>query len=189
MAREGFQGLTFEALAAESGENKALIGYHFGNKAGLLVVLVDSVVHDANATLVNEIKRLPGGTKRTHLLINSHRVISGNDQAYQLFFELLPYIVRDPQLTPRLAVLYRWYRDLDAWALLPKPEAQHNADLRALSALTVAVTDGLALQHTSDPDFDIRAPYDLWERLIKQLIEANPAFAGEALDEETAETE
>jgi AcrR family transcriptional regulator len=189
LAREGFKGLTFEALAAESGENKALIAYHFGNKAGLLVVLVDSVVHDANATLVNEIKRLPEGNKRTQLLINSHRVISGNGQAYQLFFELLPYIFRDPQLTPRLAVLYRWYRDLDAWALLPRQEAQQNADLRALSALTVAVTDGLALQHASDPDFDIRAPYDLWERLIKQLIEASPTFGGEAADKETAQSE
>lgn len=175
LSRDGFAGLTFEAIAAEAGENKALIAYHFGNKAGLLTVLVDSVVHDANAAMVSEILRLPAGSRRTQLLVNSHRVISADSQEYQLFFELVPHILRDPQLTPRLSDLYKWYRDLDAWALLPSREAQEDADLRALSALTVAVTDGLALQHASDPDFDIRPAYDLWERLIRHVLAATPA--------------
>ncbi len=43
--REGFGGLTFERIAAESGENGALIRYHFGSKAGLVSALVDDVLY------------------------------------------------------------------------------------------------------------------------------------------------
>lgn len=165
LLRDGFGGLTFEAISAEANEHKGLIAYHFGNKAGLTTALVDSVAHDANKALANEILRLPGGSRRLRRLIDSHRLISSDVQAYQLFLELVPHILRDSRLRPRLATLYRWYRDLDAWAIAPEPGAEP-PDLDALCALTVAVTDGLALQQASDPEFDLRPAYRLWERLV-----------------------
>ena len=53
----GFAGLTFEAIAAEAHENKASIRYHFGNKAGLIEALADSVVHDDNVALLKALRR------------------------------------------------------------------------------------------------------------------------------------
>ncbi len=170
LARDGFAGITFDAVAAEANENKALIAYHFGNKAGFLTALIDSVAHDANKTLANEVQRLPVGSRRVRRLIDSHRVISADTDAYRLFFDLVPHILRDPQLMPRLATLYRWYRDLDAWAMRPQVPSGSTSDLDALSALTVAVTDGLALQHASDPDFDLRRAYRLWETIIDGFL-------------------
>lgn len=165
LLRDGFGGLTFEAIAAEANEHKALIAYHFGNKAGLTTALVDSVAHDANRALANEVLRLPGGSRRLRRLIDSHRLISSDVHAYRLFFELVPHILRDGRLKPRLATLYRWYRDLDAWAMAPAPQ-EDPPDLDALCALTVAVTDGLALQRAADPGFDLRPAYRLWEGLV-----------------------
>lgn len=175
LARDGFAGVTFDAVAAEANENKALIAYHFGNKAGLVTALIDSVAHDANKTLANEVGRLPVGSRRVRRLIDSHRVISADTQAYQLFFDLVPHILRDPQLLPRLATLYKWYRDLDAWALRPQVDDAATADLDSLSALTVAVTDGLALQHASDPDFDLRDAYHLWESFVDSYLRSRNA--------------
>jgi len=171
LARDGYSGITFDAVAAESNENKALIAYHFGNKAGLLTALIDSVAHDANKTLANEIRRLPDGSRRLRRLIDSHRVISGDVGAYQMFFDLVPHILRDEQLRPRLATLYRWYRDLDVWAVRRGGQVSDKADLAALSAITVAVTDGLALQHASDPDFDLRGAYRLWESMVAAYLQ------------------
>ena len=44
----GFEALKLSAIAREAGESKASIGYHFGNKDGLVTALVDSLAHDAN---------------------------------------------------------------------------------------------------------------------------------------------
>lgn len=179
LARDGFAGITFDAVAAEANENKALIAYHFGNKAGLLTALIDSVAHDGNLALATEVQRLPVGSRRVRRLIDSHRVISADTAAYQLFFDLVPHILRDPQLLPRLATLYRWYRDLDAWAMRPQAQEVTGVDLEALSALTVAVTDGLALQHASDPDFDFRGAYRLWETIVDAYLEIEGAEAAD----------
>ncbi|HQF51907.1 MAG TPA: TetR/AcrR family transcriptional regulator [Thermoleophilia bacterium] len=176
LARDGFSGVTFDAVAAEANENKALIAYHFGNKAGLITALVDSVAHDANKALANEILRLPGGARRVRRLIDSHRIISSDVAAYRVFLDLVPHILRDEDLRPRLATLYRWYRDLDAWAMAPGDPAAP-PELDDLCALTVAVTDGLALQHAADPGFDLRAAYRLWERLVRTFLEAGAAHA------------
>lgn len=173
LARDGFSGITFDAVAEEANENKALIAYHFGNKAGLITALVDSVAHDANKALANEILRLPDGARRVRRLIDSHRVISSDIGSYQVFLDLVPHILRDEELRPRLATLYRWYRDLDAWAIAPRP-GRTSKELSALCALTVAVTDGLALQHASDPEFDMRPAYRLWERFVAAYLGAGP---------------
>jgi len=37
----GFEALKLSAIARAAGESKASIGYHFGNKAGLVTALVD----------------------------------------------------------------------------------------------------------------------------------------------------
>ncbi len=177
LARDGFTGLTFDAIAAEANVRKALIAYHFGNKDGLVTALVDSVAHDANRALANEVRRLPTGTRRVHLLIDSHRVISGDVPAYQLFFDLVPHILRNPDLRSRLATLYSWYRDLDAWAIGAGRPGMEGVDLEALSALTVAVTEGLALQHASDPDFDMLRAYRLWESFVATYLKIAAAPA------------
>ena len=46
LAERGFSGLTLNAVAVESGENKAMTKYYFGNKAGLIAALLDAAVHD-----------------------------------------------------------------------------------------------------------------------------------------------
>jgi AcrR family transcriptional regulator len=60
---KGFAGLTFEAIAAEAGENRASIRYHFANKAGLIEALADSVVHDDNVALLKRLQQ-PDATDR-----------------------------------------------------------------------------------------------------------------------------
>ena len=177
----GFAGLTFEAIAAEAQENRASIRYHFGNKAGLIEALADSVVHDDNVALL---KRLgepdTTDTDRVGVLLSMHRRSTKSQQGYRRFWDLFPHLVRDEELQPRMAELFRWYRDLDEWALAPDADAELKRRLDPLCAITVAVCDGLAEQIAADPQFDVDAVFDYWEGIVRELRER--AFRAVGLD-------
>ena len=69
LVRDGFTALTLSAIAVEAEESKASIGYHFGNKDGLVAALVDSLTHDANRALIQECLSLPPGPARMQALL------------------------------------------------------------------------------------------------------------------------
>ena len=165
---KGFTGLTFEAISAESGENRASIRYHFGNKAGLIEALADSVVHDDNVALLRRLSE-PGTTDRVGMLLTMHRRTTKSLQGYRRFWDLFPHLIRDAELQPRMADLYQWYRDLDEWALAPDADVALKRELDPLCAITVAVCDGLAEQIAADPDFDVDAVFDYWAAVVREL--------------------
>ena len=177
----GFAGLTFEAIAAEAHENKASIRYHFGNKAGLIEALADSVVHDDNMTLLRSLGRpAAGGADRVEMLLAMHRHSTKAQVGYRRFWDLFPQLIRDDELRTRMAELYDWYRDLDEWALAPDADARLKRELDPLCAITVAVCDGLAEQIAADPDFDVDEVFDYWEGVVRELRER--AFRAAGID-------
>lgn len=184
LARDGYRGLSLEAIAAEAGENKASIRYHFGNKAGLVTALVDSVVHDENVKLLKDLSR--AGDDRVTILMEMHRRTTLNAAQYRLFFDLFPNVIRDAALWPRMAELYRWYRELDGMALAPDAGDEQRARVEVLTSLTVAVCDGLALQHISDPDFDLEPVFEQYERIVRATLDSFGLAAGAAAGEAAA---
>ena len=87
LASGGFEALKLSAIAAEAGEAKASIGYHFGNKDGLVTALVDSLAHDANRALIEETNALPPGDARVHALIDGEARIVADAESFQAFFD------------------------------------------------------------------------------------------------------
>lgn len=184
LGRDGFTGLSLEAIAAEAGENKASIRYHFGNKAGLITALVDLVVHDENVQLLKDLSKT--GDDRIAVLMEMHRRTTTNAAGYRLFFDLFPNVVRDATLWPRMAELYRWYRELDAVALAPGADDALRARVEVLTSLTVATCDGLAMQHLSDPDYDLAPVFELYEHLVRAALDEIGVSAGGARAAEQA---
>ncbi len=172
----GFEALKLSAIAREAGESKASIGYHFGNKAGLVTALVDSLAHDANRSLIEETGRLPQGAQRVHALIDGETRIAADAESFMAFFEVLPHALREPDLRERVAALYDGYRETVTRCL----DAGHAASavrLRPFAMLMIAIVDGLAIQHGLDPEgADVAAATALWERLARPyLAESGPA--------------
>ena len=169
LAGGGFEALKLSAIAREAGESKASIGYHFGNKAGLVTALVDSLAHDANRGLIEETGRLPRGEQRIHALIDGETRIAADAESFLSFFEVLPYALREPDLRERVAALYDGYREtvmrcLDADQAPPAP-------LRPFAMLMIAIVDGLAIQHGLDPEgADVAAATALWEQLARPYL-------------------
>ena len=181
LGRDGYRALTFETIAREAGENPALIRYHFGSKAGLISVLVDAVLYLEAVDLIGTLSSTPAGEGRRRALFRMHRTMARDLKGYDEFYELIPNVLRDPGLRPKLRDLMHWYRALDAWALAKDSSEAEAAELEPLSLLTVAVLDGVALQVEADSELDVGPAFDLWERLVLDYLhERDGGAAGEA---------
>ena len=170
LASGGFEALKLSAIAAEAGESKASIGYHFGNKAGLVTALVDALTHEANRGLMAETAEVAAGEARVRALIDGETRIIGDAEAFQSFFEVLPHALRDPDLRERVAALYEGYRETVLRCLAAGDEDEHRR-LRPFAMLMIAIVDGLALQHGLDPgNADVAAATSLWEELASPFL-------------------
>ena len=170
LASGGFEALKLSAIAAEAGESKASIGYHFGNKAGLVTALVDALTHEANRGLMAETAEAAAGEARVRALIDGETRIIGDAEAFQSFFEVLPHALRDPDLRERVAALYEGYRETVLRCLAAGDEDEHRR-LRPFAMLMIAIVDGLALQHGLDPgNADVAAATSLWEELASPFL-------------------
>ncbi|HEY5473995.1 MAG TPA: TetR/AcrR family transcriptional regulator [Candidatus Limnocylindrales bacterium] len=170
LVREGFSALSLAAVAEEAGESKASIGYHFGGKDGLIVALVDSLVHEANRSLVTETNVYPMGEQRLRVLMEGELRIIEDSASFVALLEILPYAMRDEPLRSRIADLYIGYRDTVLTALNVQDDPQR-APLASFASLTIAVVDGLAIQHGLDPArVDIEAATLLWLKMARCLL-------------------
>lgn len=170
LASGGFEALKLSAIAREAGESKASIGYHFGNKAGLVTALVDALTHEANRGLMAETAVATAGEARVRALIDGETRIIGDAEWFQSFSDVLPHALRDPDLRERVAALYEGYRETVLRCLDAKDEDERRR-LRPFAMLMIAIVDGLALQHGLDPDgADVGAATDLWERLAAPFL-------------------
>jgi AcrR family transcriptional regulator len=171
--REGFGGLTFERIAQESGENGALIRYHFGSKAGLVRALVDAVLFSQARGLIQRLAPLKPGKERREALLRRRRDVAVDLTVFMRMFEVTPAALRDPELRPKYRDLMRWYRTLNAWVYGSEhPDEREKAALEPLAVLMSAILNGIALQVQTDPDLDVKPAFDLWEQFVTQYLES-----------------
>jgi AcrR family transcriptional regulator len=175
VATDGIDALTLQTVSTAAGENKAMISYYFGNKAGLIAAVLDSVIHDEYVASRNRMKNVDTAQRRTQLVDEMRRMTSATEE-FRVFFELLPYVLRDEALRRRIAVLYKWYWSMklewlgvgDARAALRDP------DLLGLTQILSAVIDGLAVQNAIDPDLDLANSYRVFLRILEGSLAVSP---------------
>jgi AcrR family transcriptional regulator len=172
LARDGFNGLTVDAVAREAGEYRDAVRYHFGSKAGLIAAVVDSLAHDQSVESYAATTTLPSGPARVHELVAGDLRLTGDVRSFQDFYELLPHVLRDDDLRAKVAALYGWYRDLYVRGFSERPDAAQRELLERHASLMVAVIDGLAVQKALDPaGCDLGALFDLWEAMLRRSLE------------------
>ena len=171
IAADGIAALTLNTVAAESGENKAMISYYFGNKAGLVAAVLDSVIHDEYVVARGRMSDLDPEQRRQQLVREMRRMSEAGDE-FAVFFELLPCVLRDEVLRGRIAELYRWYGQakLEWLGFGGSSGALADADLLGLSQVLSAVIDGLALQAAIDPDMDLSTPFRVLDRMLAGTV-------------------
>ena len=170
LADAGFEALTLKSVSERAGENKAMVSYYFDNKAGLIAAVLDSVIHDEYLDSLQRMKKV-APRRRLQCLVEEMRRMDAAVEDFEVFFELLPHVLRDELLRRRLAMLFRWYwkMKLDWLGAGDGAAALADPDLLGLAQLLSAVIDGLAIQAAVDPDYDLSNPY----RVLTRLLEAS----------------
>ena len=170
LARDGFEGLTLEAVSGEAGVNKAATRYHFGNKEGLINATMAEIVLDECADL-----RPPQGEmtrdERVDALIENVRTISLNPTSFSGFFELLPQANKNDAIHRQFVRLYEtWFDSNVDWLDLRDRDVPSDA-ARGLSMLLAAIIDGLAVQETIfGSDYDSEVVLSVLRVILLDLI-------------------
>jgi AcrR family transcriptional regulator len=173
LARSGYNSLTVEAIGREAGENKALIRYYFGSKNGLLIALTDSLILQTLGQTRRRLSGLSDTRDRVAAVADAAEEILADEAAYRLLFDLLPRLLENPSMARQLADLYRGYREINARALWGDSAGDPPAVVRELAAMTVALTDGLAVQVLAEPDsVDVRSALATWRSLVQTVLES-----------------
>ncbi|MEI6452819.1 MAG: TetR/AcrR family transcriptional regulator [Actinomycetes bacterium] len=168
IANDGFHALTLNAVSAAAGENKAMISYYFGNKAGLVAAVLDSVIHDEYIASQDRMRDVDP-RRRTQRLVEEMRRMDAVTEDFQVFFELLPHVLRDETLRRRIAALYRWYWSVKLeWLGVGSPSrGLEDPELLGLAQILSAVIDGLAIQAAIDPGLDLANPYRVFYKMLE----------------------
>ena len=180
---KGFSGLTLRAIAQESGENSAMVQYYFGNKEGLVKAMIDSVFRDDQQDAA---AAMSTGTADDRLprFVDGLRTISSS-RSFRVFYDILPYALRNAGLRSRMARAYDSYRQIkrDWLRGTDEPTLLEQEALLGVAELMTAVVDGLAIQEAIDDEFDMRRAYAVLEFLLQrslpELLEAG--LPGEVL--------
>jgi AcrR family transcriptional regulator len=178
VAEDGFEALTLKTVSERAGENKAMVSYYFDNKAGLIAAVLDSVIHDEYLDSLDRMKDVAPGERIPRLVDEMQRMAAWAED-FQVFYELLPHVLRDEVLRKRMAVLYRWYWKMKLEWLGAQDGAAGLADpdLLGLAQLLSAIIDGLAIQTAVDPEMDLANPYRVLARMLESFETARQAAA------------
>ncbi len=168
LAERGLEGLTVEAVANQANVSRTSIPYHFGSRAGLVAILVDSLFHDFAVEIWQRQQAHPGERGLDDFL-EMVRHECADVRGQQDFFELVVYAMRDAEVRRRVAALFADYRRLNLHLAGVDADGADGARLRRLTAVGAvlqALTDGLALQAVFDPAFDLQAAIDAVQALL-----------------------
>jgi AcrR family transcriptional regulator len=185
---KGFSGLTLRAIAAESGENSAMVQYYFGNKEGLVKAMIDSVFRDDQQDAAFAMRSLPSEDWLPRF-VDGLRTVS-KSRSFRVFFDILPYALRNAGLRSRMARAYDSYRSIKRDWLSCDEEAAAEPDgsagrrrrevdppptpdedaMLGVAELMTAVVDGLAIQEAIDDDFDMRRAYAVLEFMLQRSL-------------------
>jgi AcrR family transcriptional regulator len=185
---KGLTALTLSELVRESGENKSSTAYYFGNKAGLVEAVLDSIVHDEFLSFKVRLDDSEPTERLAHL-VRGMRRFSAMQEDFRVFFELLPHALRHQPLHARLQGLYDWYvQQQQAWlAELTGRDCPDSSLIIGLSELFGAVIDGLAIQESiGRSDYDSRRPFDAFALMLEASLPAILASLPEGNGSESA---
>jgi AcrR family transcriptional regulator len=171
LEQSGYSALSLDAIGREAGENKSLIGYYFGGKAGLLVALADWLLHDSLRHLQQRVEKMPPGPERQRVPTVFLRELAADSEAYRLFYALLPHLIEHRNTRHRLGALYAEYRAVNMEALSLSGDPLQARDGRVIASMVIALTDGLALQLLADPGgVELDRAVELWDEFVQLVL-------------------
>jgi TetR/AcrR family transcriptional regulator, transcriptional repressor of bet genes len=144
---EGYAGLTTAKVAARSGQNKALIGYHFGSKQGLVAAVAREVSTDITDEVLGGLRDATTvESVVSGVLDGLWRVMDGDERLARLYFDLAAVSVVEPDVREVMREMKASWRAVlvDLLTAADDGPARRRAD--AAAVYVMASVGGLALE-------------------------------------------
>jgi AcrR family transcriptional regulator len=147
-----------------------MVQYYFGSKEGLVKAMIDSVFRDDQDDAAAAMGTATGDARLPRFVDGLRRISSS--RSYRVFFDILPYALRNAGLRGRMARAYDYYRRLKCDWLRggDEPSAAEQEALLGVAELMTAVVDGLAIQEAIDDEFDARRAYAVLEVMLQRSL-------------------
>ena len=135
---DGYAGLTTAKVAARSGQNKALIAYHFGSKQGLVAAVAREVAESITEEVLSGLGDADSPESVVRGVLDGlWRVMDGDERLSRLYFDLAAVSVVEPDVRRVMVEM----RELWRRTLLELTGAREGAVVFVMAGL-----DGLALE-------------------------------------------
>ena len=144
---DGYAGLTTAKVAARSGQNKALIGYHFGSKQGLVAAvgreLAESITEEVIGGLgrTDTVADVVGG-----VMDGLWRVMDRDERLARLYFDLAAVSVVEPDVREVMRELKASWRTVTAGLVTAAKDGPRKHDAEAAGIYVLAGIEGLVLE-------------------------------------------
>lgn len=162
--RDGYHGTTLEAIAEDAGYSKGAVYSAFDSKADLFLALADAIFDRRLQEIATIFEQHPVGPSRLSTFAQ-RPVDTCSHQWLMLAVEFCVHAARDPRLLEQFASRYRRMRA--GLAQLAGESTPLGAEDWAV--VTLALSNGLALERLIDPD---GVPEDLMARAQRLLFPA-----------------
>lgn len=143
----GYAGLTMAKVAAASGENKALITYHYGTKAGL----VTAAARELGESISSQIQSgLEGATTIEEIMSGALAgiwdIVDRDERLPRAYFDLNAVSVVDDEIRAVMQEVKRGFRDVLGELLGAAGNPLTAATIPAFCVLAIAGIEGLLLE-------------------------------------------
>jgi len=147
---EGYAGLTTAKVAARSGQNKALISYHFGSKQGLVAAVGHELSESITEELLGEIedRTTVEGIVRG-AVAGLGRLMDRDERLARLYFDLTAVSVVEPEVRRVMTEMKASWRTLLATVLGEAGDGPPPRMAESGAVFVLAGLDGLALERLS----------------------------------------
>ena len=144
---EGYAGLTTAKVAARSGQNKALIGYHFGSKQGLVAAVGREVAESITDEVIGGLERTGTVAEVVGGAIDGlWRVMDRDERLARLYFDLAAVSVVEPDVRDVMRAMKDSWREVTAGLLTAAADGPSKRDADAASIYVLAGIEGLMLE-------------------------------------------
>ena len=144
---DGYAGLTTSKVAARSGENKALIAYHFGSKQGLVAAVAREVSSAITEELLGGIGDPQTAAELARGIVEGlGRIMERDEGLARLYFDLASQSIVDEEVGTIMREMKAGYRRVLAELVARVSDGPRRSDVEAATILFIAGLEGLALE-------------------------------------------
>jgi AcrR family transcriptional regulator len=172
LKRDGYGGLTTAKVAAAAGQNKALIGYHFGSKHGLVAAVARQVADEITSEVLDGVGEPVSAAELVDGVVTGiWRVLRRDEGLARVYFDFASQSVVEPEVARIMREMKANFRATLCELLGAIDDGPPPRDREGAAVYLIAGVEGLALERLDRGETpELRRARALWTQSAAAAI-------------------